>query len=760
MTVAALSAATSCKKWEKTEKDGYVLIVNKNGKTLGLSQNSSVGICEADGYAFKDLNRNGKLDVYEDWRLPYKDRAEDLASQLSIEEIAGLMLYSPHQSIPALEDDDGVIPYGGKPFAESGAKSWELSDKQKKFLTEDYLRHVLVTNVESPEVAARWNNTVQAFVEGLGHGIPANNSSDPRHSARSDSEYNAGGGGEISMWPGSLGIAATFDPSLMLEFGKIASTEYRALGFATALSPQVDLGTDPRWLRYNGTFGEDPTLSTEMAKAYCDGFQSDSRPGEALGGWGELSVNAMVKHWPGGGPCEAGRDAHYGFGKYSVYPGGNLALHKQPFTEGAFKLDGATGMASAVMPYYTISWEQSDEKVANGYNYDILTRQLREEHSYEGVICTDWCITANYTDPGLHDGKPWGVEDLSIAERHFKALMAGVDQFGGVSDEQPILEAYRMGVEKMGEEAMQKRMQQSAARLLMNVFRTGLFENPYLDPAQSAAIVGSPEYMKAGYDAQIRSVVMLKNHNSVLPLKNRAKVYIPTRHDASYMSFWGFPVPANDVVPVTDAILEKYYERAATPQEAEFAIVFIKAPNSGYGYDSEKHEYIPISLQYGDYTATTARAKSIAGGDPFEKSDNRSYRGKSVKTFNKSDMTLVQQIRKQMGDKPVIVVINVSNPLVMSEIEPIADAVLLGFDVQNQVILDLVSGKAEPSALLPFQMPADMLTVEEQLEDTPMDMRCYEDADGNAYDFAFGLNWQGTINDKRVEKYKKKVNSL
>lgn len=116
-------------------------------------------------------------------------------------------------------------------------------------------------------------------------------------------------------------------------------------------------------------------------------------------------------------------------------------------------------------------------------------------------------------------------------------------------------------------------------------------------------------------------------------------------------------------------------------------------------------------------------------------------------------MLLVQETKKQMGNKHVIVVINCTNPMVMSEIEPYSDAILLTFSVQNQAILDIISGEAEPYALLPFQMPADMITVEQQAEDTPHDMKCYVDANGNTYDFAFGLNWSGRINDWRVEKY-------
>ena len=141
-----------------------------------------VKILTIDGYAFKDLNRNDSLDAYEDWRLSPQERAADLASQLSIEEIAGLMLYSSHQAVPMIPTMGfGVSTYNdGKAYEESGAKASDLSDDQKKFLKDDHLRAVLVTRVETPAIAAEWNNNMQAFVEGLDHGIPANTSSSSR----------------------------------------------------------------------------------------------------------------------------------------------------------------------------------------------------------------------------------------------------------------------------------------------------------------------------------------------------------------------------------------------------------------------------------------------------------------------------------------------------------------------------------------------------------------------------------------------------
>ena len=753
LIVSLLVLAGCGEKYTTETKEGFTLVKNEGGANLGYSPTSGVQIIAKDRHAFKDLNKNGAVDPYEDWRLPVHERAQDLAQKMSLEDIAGLMLYSSHQSLPGSSRGFGSSTYNGKPFAESGALASDLSDEQKKFLTDDHLRHVLITSVESPAVAAQWNNNAQAFAEGLYLGIPVNTSSDPRHGSDSYAEYNAGAGGAISMWPGTLGIAATFDPALMEEFGEIASKEYRALGIATALSPQIDLATEPRWSRFDGTMGEDPDLATDLARAYVDGFQSTN--GE---GWGMESVNAMVKHWPGGGPEEGGRDGHFGYGAYAVYPGKNIKEHLQPFTEGAFKLNGPTKMAAAVMPYYTISTGEG-ENVANGYNKYLITDVLRGTYGYDGVLCTDWGITRDITSVYKFEGKPFGVENLSVAERHYKAIQAGMDQFGGNNDMAPVLEAYKLGVAEMGEEGMRARFEESAVRLLTNIFRTGLFENPYLDVEQTTQIVGNSEFMKAGFDAQLRSVIMLKNSDKSLPLATKQKVYVPQRYIAPTTNWWGVTTEPKTVDAFSMEVVARYFEVVETPEEADFALVGIQSPDGGVGYDASDLEkggngYVPINLQYGPYTAETAREVSLAGGSPLEDFTNRSYKGKSVTTINTTDMQLVRDTRAKMGDKPVIVTVKVAKPMVFSEIEASASAILAHMGVQDQALMEIITGAAEPSGLLPFQMPADMLTVEAQFEDVPRDMVPYTDADGNTYDFAFGLNWNGVIRDERVTAYK------
>lgn len=729
--------------------DGWVRIEQQDAPMLGYSPNSKVRIIERDGQLFKSFDGSDELKPYEDWRLSPLERARDLASRLSIDQIAGLMLYSPQYHVPAKTGT-----FEGKPFAPGQNHAWDLSDQQKEILAHDNVRHLLVAGVESPESAARWNNCIQAFVENIGFGIPANNSSDPRHSAFFDEQFASGSKGRTSLWSHCLGLAATFDPDRVERFARIASAEYRAMGLATALSPQCDLGTDPRWYRYSSTFGNDPQLVTDLTRAYVRGFQETGDQG-----WGIESVNAMAKHWPGGGSGEGGRDAHYGNGKYAVYPGGCYELHKKPFIDGAFKLESSTESASAIMPYYTISHgiDPTGDK-GNAYSHQIITTELREQAGFDGVVCTDWAITHDEIHPGVHSGKPWGVENEPEARRHYLALEAGVDQFGGNQAKAPVLEAYRMGVAEKGEAAMRQRMERSAVRLLLNMFRTGLFENPYVDPLATRALVGNPDWAAEGRRQQLDSVILLKNSKGLLPLKKGVKLWIPTRHIPETLTYWRSIIPARDVDPLKDVTIDGFTP-VNGPDEADAAVVFIESPHSYMmGYDPEDAEnggngYIPISLQYRPYTSRASRPVSIAGGDPFEASDNRSYLGKTARTINECDLDLVEDVRRRMGDRPVIVVMLTSNPPVLAEIEPLADALLMGFDVATAAYLDIIMGRHEPSALLPFELPASMDAIERHHEDCPHDIEPYIDADGNAYTFGFGLNFDGPIRDSRTARY-------
>ena len=311
------------------------------------------------------------------------------------------------------------------------------------------------------------------------------------------------------------------------------------------------------------------------------------------------------------------------------------------------------------------------------------------------------------------------------------------------------MDAYQIGCEKVGEEAMRARMERSAARLLKNIFRCGLFENPYLDPEESAKIAGNAEFCAHGYDAQRKSVVLLKNRNHCLPLQKGIKIYVPQRKLRTMKGFMRNDIPAHTEDPVTDEMISKYGVRVHTPEEADVALVFVESPACN-AYSTEDvanggNGYLPITLQYRPYTAVNAREVSIAGGDFREDFTNRSYRGKTNIAYNECDLDNILNCREAMGDKPVIVCAAINNPMVMHEFEREADGIVVEFGVSRAAVLDVVFGDYDPTGRLPVQMPKDMDTVEKHCEDVPFDLEVHVDEFGHAYDYGFGMNYEGVI---------------
>ncbi|HEV3252499.1 MAG TPA: glycoside hydrolase family 3 N-terminal domain-containing protein, partial [Puia sp.] len=448
-----------------------------------------------NGFSFRDLNKNGKLDIYEDIRQPVDARVEDLLKQMTLEEKAGMMFING-----ARINEDGSIE--DKP----GKGMFAFAPNAQKLMTEKKMNHFNLWAIPSVQVLAEWYNRMQHFAESTRLGIPITIASDPRN--HFSNNIFAMSASSFSQWCEPLGLAAIGDENFTRQFADIARQEYLAVGIRESLHPQIDLATEPRWPRISGTFGEDATLSAKMTKAYILGFQ-----GERLNA---SSVATMTKHFPGGGPQKEGLDPHFPFQKGQVYPGNNFKYHLIPF-EAAFEAHTA-----AIMPYYGVPMDQTSENVGFSFNKDIITGLLRNKYHYDGVVCTDWgLVTDSKMGSAVWPARAWGVEKLTAEERVKKIIDAGVDQFGGENIPEIIVKLVNQG------ELKKKRIDESVKRLLRQKFELGLFDNPYIDAGKSTQIVGNPEFQKAAENSQRRAITLLKNDGRVLPLKQGSlKIYV------------------------------------------------------------------------------------------------------------------------------------------------------------------------------------------------------------------------------------------
>jgi beta-glucosidase len=652
----------------------------------------TVKLLENKGFQFKDLNKNGKIDKYEDWRLSLDERSKDLLSKMSVEEKAGFMLINSLNMVGTraaeasegklvasdLSETGGSDSFGGfgqnrrqgsadstRQGARGGARggtqntegafianmnsSGGTTDRVKKY----HNRHFILRSNESVEVTAEWANKLQELCESEPLGIPAIIASNPRNNITANASLGTSVGTTVfTSWPGELGLSAMRDLSLVREFADDSRQEWAAVGLRKGYMYMADLATEPRWSRVNGTFGENSEWVAKMITEVVLGFQ-----GEKLN---STSVALTTKHFPGGGSGKDGQDSHFEWGKAEIYPGGMFENNLIPFQAA---IDAGT---SSIMPYYSLPEGTEFEEVGFAYNKGVVNDVLRKKMGFKGII---------NSDTGILTGMAWGVENLTKPERYKKAIEAGVNLFSGESDPEIIIEAIKSGMVEMA------LIDSSIVRLLKEKFELGLFENPYVDVDKAEKIVNNDKFRESAALAMRKSIVLLRNENNALPLKPKTKVYFESYPKSS----GGRNREQQPDVPNVYTLNNNQYdiEFVKTPEEAETVILWLQP--GGNSLFRSTGEPVSISL-------------SKCGVD-------------------------VDYVNGISAKKPTILVINYTNPWVINEVYNEGTknvvGVLATFGTTPDALLDVITGKFNPTGKMPFSTPISDEAVENQKEDVP-----------------------------------------
>jgi beta-glucosidase len=662
----------------------------------------SVAIIEKHGLKFKDLNKNGKLDKYEDWRLTSEERSKDLLSKMSVQEKAGFMLINSLNMVGtgAAQASGGKLSAsdlsegstragGGGGFGNRQADTASRANPQagragrmsgervagmggsagtKKVVTEFHNRHFILRSNESARITAEWTNKLQELCESEPLGIPAIIASNPRNHITTNASLGTSVGTTVfSTWPGELGLSAMRDLGLTREFADIARQEWTSVGLRKGYMYMADLATEPRWSRVNGTFGENAEWVGQMIREIVLGFQ-----GEKLG---SQSVALTTKHFPGGGSGDDGQDSHYDWGKKEVYPGGMFENNLIPFQAA---IDAGT---SAIMPYYSLPSGTQYEEVGFAFNKDVITDVLRTRMGFKGII---------NSDTGPLTGMPWGVENLTKEERYKKALEAGTNIFSGESDPAMLIHIIDTGMVDIS------LIDNSVLLLLNEKFEMGLFENPYVDVEAAEKIVNNDTFREKAALALRKSIVLLRNENDALPVKAKTKVYF----ESLQRNARG---PASDVPNVYLPGNNSYeVEFVKTPGEADVLLLWMQP--AGNALFSSAGSPISLSL-------------SKCGVD-------------------------VDYVNKLSARKPAILVVNYTNPWVINEVYNDKSKNIVGvlatFGTSPDALLDVITGKYNPSGKMPFSTPVSDFAVENQKEDVPG----YMEGEGYAlFNYDEGLNY-------------------
>ena len=625
----------------------------------------TVGILQEGQYQFKDLNKNGQLDPYEDWRLSAGERASDLLDRMTVDEKIGFMIISQinmgPQGTSDLNEQD-VVTTRNQFTGEEADAAINVSGTTKGIL-ERHLRHFILRANAPAKTMAEWANKVQAVAESSRLGIPVIFASNPRNHIAVDNSMGLNvGNSYLTQWPGTLGLGAANDPELVRRFAETAAEEWVACGIRKGYMYQLDLSTEPRWSRIEGTFGEDADRVSAIAKALVEGFQ-----GERLG---PHSVALTMKHFPGGGAEMKGWDSHYSYGQNLVYPGNMMDYHLQPFKA------AVDAGVSGIMPYYARPHDTQYEEVGSAFNYGLLTELLRNTLGFKGIV---------NSDTGPINNMPWGVEALSITERYQKAIAAGTDLFSGGADIKNLKATYDAGM------ISDKQIDTSVKRLLVEKFELGLFENPYVDPDYAEAVANSPEHQALAAEAFRKSIVLLRNDASVLPLKPGTRVFF-------------------------DNLAKENAHKGIILENNSWDIEFV-----------ENSEDADVALLWVTPRSTNSGFLGGSGGNT-EISNQLSDNGVDTDYINRITSSL-----------PTVIFINFSRPWVIQEIETgDAKTLLATFGTTLPSIIDITTGRTNPSGKLPFGIPVSQDVVDNNKEDVPSAL----EADGySLFDCGFGLSY-------------------
>jgi beta-glucosidase len=619
-----------------------------------------VPILDIEGHRYKDLNRNNALDPYEDWRLASEERALNLLSQMSLEEKVGFMIIGTTR----LENESGFVSPSSAdlPITDGFNEKDFVSDRN--FFTRAPMNTTFMAVAGTTKAVRDFHSRHFIFRSNP----PVTTMARWHNRLQQLCEEQPLGIPAIVTSNPRNHIAS--DAAVGLSLGKTTFTQWPGeLGLsATRDLELIETFADmarQEWravgLRKGYMYMAD--LSTEPRWQRIEGTFGEDPD------WVAQVITSIVKGFQG--PA-------LGAGSVAMtikhFPGGGATAggqdphfkwgRKALYEGGAFErhlipfkaaIDAGT---SSIMPYYSFPVNTVYDTLGFAFNKPVITDLLRNKLGFQGVI---------NSDTGPIRMMPWGVEKLTIAERYTLALEAGINLFSGSADPTELLETVRANP------SLLPYVDDSVKRLLIEKFELGLFENPYVDVEDAEKIVGNPNFKEKAQEAHQKSIVLLRNsptdQGTFLPLPKRTKLYVEVGGT--------FPEVLNRDFG------DDHFEWVTTPEEATVILHWI-VPKGKSLFDSRGQ---PISIRLSD---------------------------------NNVDVASIQKWEQK---KPTLLVINYTNPWVIDEVynesTTNVKGVLATFGTTLDAVLDVLSGRVNPSGKMPFSTPISTEVVPSQKADIP-----------------------------------------
>lgn len=746
-----------------------VLFHNENGPTIGVT---TCGVIVKGGLFFKDMDNDGVLSPYEDWRLSHEERAADMVKHLPLKQQAGLVLNTLWNT-PLSMTREGAKDENGNIVPSKIFKRYDPSEPIPKGILPGLDNRVDDGQVLEQKLAAgvyRGEMRAEAGVAALYHNL-----------GTQYVEYEACQGGvaipyslhtnPINIgYPDFLGMGAAcmgdgnFD--MVYQMAQTDRKMMSACGLHIMYGPQVDVSTDPRWPRNSGTYGERPEITAGITRELVRGYQN----GED--GLKEGSIVLTVKHFPGDGPAENGFEPHLPIGQWRLYPteGSMEKYHLPPF-QAAFDMK-----ASAIMPDYSrvgtdgrskLQYYRgkltSTEQVGSTYSKELITDLARDTMGFTGYVNSDSGITTTQI---------YGVENLSVPERYAKAISAGTDVIGGNYDAENIVKAVEDGFLPKAD------LDRANYRRLLAMFQQGRVDNPYLNPDEADRVRAEnfEGAKKAAYRACQKEVVLAKNHENVLPMAKGKKVYIAVFSGedagAALAQMMGAGVAGEDDneklrLQLAGLLKAKGFEIVDTPEECDYAYLHVWPKQNNIVFVQRSMPVLEL----------------VDGLMHEEREVNKSQK----KTGNLIPISTLRGVGQIPGlsetvhahGGKVIATCVVCNPWILDKLEPYCDGLTFQYTVSPVAMgnalgaqMDVLSGDFNPTGKMSLTMVSspDVIAITEKEIDgvvrevcaSPNDVPGYDkdqyidpailknvkggsyaycDVDGNYYRSGFGLKY-------------------
>ncbi len=655
--------------------------------------------CLAAVAAFNSYARTEK-GAYLNPKLPTEERVADLLSRMTLKEKIGQLL----------------CPFGWDMYEIKGNNKVTESERFRALIDTtatgmlwatyraDPWTRKTIDNGLSPRQAAMAGNALQKYViENTRLGIPMFLAEEAPHG------HMAIG---TTVFPTGLGMAATWDPALMKEVGKVIGYEVRSQGGHISYGPVLDLSRDPRWSRVEETMGEDPLLAARMGASMIDGMGAGdvTRP---------YSTIATLKHFLAYAVPEGGQN-----GNYSVVGRRDLMQNFLPPFEAAVK----AGALSVMSSYNSI------DGIPCTSNREYLTDVLRD-WGFKGFTVSDL-----FSIEGIHETHHVAPTYTDAA---LMALNAGMDVDLGGQIYKRLTEAAREGRLDMAA------LDRAVGRVLKLKFDMGLFENPYVDPAKTDKVGGNEGAAIAAKVAR-ESITLLKN-NGVLPLDTTRTLKVALvgpNADNGYNMLGDYTAPQPDgrIVTVLDGLrrhstLDVTYVKGCAVRDTSTADI-------PAAVEAARQADVIVAVVGGSSARdfkTSYKETGAAVVDTHAVSDMESGEGYDRETLDLlgRQNELLKALRAT--GRPLIVVYIEGRPLLKEWADANADALLTAYYPGQQggeAIAEILVGRYNPAGRLPISVPRSVGQIPVYYNRRAPQLHAYVEGEaGPRYPFGHGLSY-------------------